>query len=66
MGIKAAPTHQTSTLKSINSLIEDAGTAPISYAERAKLVYELAAKNSWSRERSMQMLQDPQKLARLL
>lgn len=43
-----------------------AAGAPAGYAERAKLVYELAAKNAWPSEKSLELLRDPQKLARLL
>lgn len=56
----------SSPSKSIRTQIENAADYPEGYAERAKLVYQTADQEKWSREHTMEMLKDPSKFARFV
>ena len=52
--------------KSIRSQIENAAQYPEGYAERAKMVYQMAEQEKWNKEQTMEMLRDPAKFARFV
>lgn len=57
-------TMQTSPSKSIRTQIEQAKDYPEGYADRAKMVYDMAEREQWSKEKTMEMLKDPSKFAK--
>jgi len=46
--------------------IENASAYPEGYAERAKLVYQMAERYKWTKEKTMEMLKDPARFARFV
>lgn len=61
-----AHAFSSSPSKSIRTQIENAAAYPEGYAERAKLVYQTADQERWSREHTLEMLKDPAKFARFV
>jgi hypothetical protein len=61
-----AHAFSSSPSKSIRTQIENAAAYPEGYAERAKLVYQTADQEKWSREHTLEMLKDPAKFARFV
>jgi hypothetical protein len=61
-----AHVFSSSPSKSIRTQIENAAAYPEGYAERAKLVYQTADQERWSREHTLEMLKDPAKFARFV
>jgi len=61
-----AHAFSSSPSKSIRTQIENGAAYPEGYAERAKLVYQTADQERWSREHTLEMLKDPAKFARFV
>ena len=56
----------SSPSKSIRTQIENAASYPDGYADRAKLVYQMAEQERWTRDHTLEMLRDPAKFARFV
>ena len=56
----------SSPTKSIKSQIENAHQYPDGYAQRLKMVNQVAMQENWTAEQRMEMLRDPAKFARYM